>query len=965
MDDDYINDLKKELSESEIKIKNLHLTFNELSSKRNPIFEENEKLNNIHIQNQDKISNYKVKLNELQNQIKSNKQKISELQNEIMSQKKEMQDRLLQLLDFEKRNQNTQMIFLNKAKNENPNNLNNFQENKINNLDEGNIINNKGNIIENVVDDEKEIKDKLFNMINDKERVEQVYNQLGKEKVCQLLGFNFKNENNISENQNFNENNNNSNNNENNNNIINNNMNINSANNNSQINNNNKNNINNNYNNNKINNNSININNNNNSINNNSINNKSNNDLVSLKKKKIKYEQMSIELKEKCSQYHDDIEQGKYIIENYKNYINEINRQIMLQSERSQILDENDKITINIDEKENLEFIESQMKVISSGISKLSNIQNEYKKNFGPNVEHLLTKIFTELKNLNKKENRNDIKKLSIVIYEVGAKIEELQKICNLFEKNKDLFYKENTKIYKEVNKLQNKIFKENAANNLNNENEVYNILFNKDINNESRLAQSFLIRYKSQIFNKNNYENLNGDLMENYIDVPKLIRKNWIEKCYIYDDKDVHDVAYDIKAISNDNKLIFNSCSHGFDYDKNIKIKYLTVDETPVAHTKKLNSIEFKIRLSNSQTSKIHIIYEESKDLSKLNIGEIEERKIYREGKYGLHSTLNGQKAKYSLILKGSFDIVNFSEYFLIKNKDNSKNTEFFWEGIVPYNGKITNIIFSKNEGMWSFSIESKVFVENGINKFQYLRPFDFMGGNNEIVDISYSSPQTKNIYSDEEHRVYIVLYDNVEREGDFFIKGILKNKSKGEWFLNITDEDLEKGVPKIDKILKPQLKELAKDIIEDFDRTNTNKDFVFLDYMKIGLWVNKNIKYDLKYTDKDELTPADVYYQRAGVSHHFTQLTNALLYALGYQVLYVMGYISQNNKEFDQDSRHSWTLIKLNNRWYPFDSTFGIFSGKLPISHIFDKYFYLVGLFGSKGLKNEEVKLKGIYIS
>ena len=63
---------------------------------------------------------------------------------------------------------------------------------------------------------------------------------------------------------------------------------------------------------------------------------------------------------------------------------------------------------------------------------------------------------------------------------------------------------------------------------------------------------------------------------MEQYINEPKLIRKNWIEKCYIYDDYDVHDIIYNIKAVSNDDKLIFNSCSHAFDYDKKIKIKYL-----------------------------------------------------------------------------------------------------------------------------------------------------------------------------------------------------------------------------------------------------------------------------------------------------------------------------------------------------------------------------------------------------
>ena len=76
-------------------------------------------------------------------------------------------------------------------------------------------------------------------------------------------------------------------------------------------------------------------------------------------------------------------------------------------------------------------------------------------------------------------------------------------------------------------------------------------------------------------------------------------------------------------------------------------------------------------------------------------------------------------------------------------------------------------------------------------------------------------------------------------------------------------------------------------------------------------------------------------------------------------------MGFISQNNKEFSQDSSHSWSLIKLNNRWYPFDSTCGIFSGKLPISHIFSNYFYVAGSDCDKGMKLEKDKIKGIYLN
>ena len=133
----------------------------------------------------------------------------------------------------------------------------------------------------------------------------------------------------------------------------------------------------------------------------------------------------------------------------------------------------------------------------------------------------------------------------------------------------------------------------------------------------------------------------------------------------------------------------------------------------------------------------------------------------------------------------------------------------------------------------------------------------------------------------------------------------------------------------------------------------------------MKIGLWVHKNIKYDLNYVDKDELIPLDTYHQKAGVSHHFTQLTNALLYSLGYKVIYIMGYLCRNNKEFNQDSHHSWSLIKLNNKWYPFDSTFGIFSGKLPISHIFDAYFYNIILYATEGIKTEKDIVSGKFIN
>jgi len=917
MDDNFdkINYLKKALYNSEKMINDLDNEIKDLSAQKT-LLKENEKLRQTHKQNQLEISKTKNKLNDYDYQNKINHKTISELKEENMKIKSgsiinQNEDQKIKNVDN----------LINIVKEKYPDfkiiktseiiQLNNeiFQENDINDFeDEGNIFNN-GN------EEDEEIINKLANLIQDREEAERVYRQYGKEQICQIFKFDLKKDKKKEEKESFKENNKN---------IIN-------------------------------------------FINNYNNNNKSSY-MEELKVKKIQYEELFVYLKKLCKEFHDDLEQANLLIENYNNFVEEVAIQFMLLSEGNMAMEEMDQITINIDDIEKFDFLDNQTGKIFSCLQRLESIYFAAKENFGLNVEQLLNKINIYLKSLNKNKYQNDAKKQYIIMLQLDENIKELLKICNVFERKMEIFYNENKRASKEVIIFKNKISKEKENKNMNQLNRLFNLVNsnNNNDNEDNKLAQSFLIEYKNPK-NKDKFDDINEDLMEKYINEPKLIRKNWIEKCYIYDDYDVHDIVYDIKAVSNDNKLIFNSCSFAFDYNKNIKIKYLTVNDIPVPHTKKLNSIEFKIKLHPSQTAKIHIIYEESKDLSKLTKGEIEKRKIYREGKYGLKSTLSGQKAKFSLILKGNFVIVNFSEYFLIKNKENSKTTEYFWEGIVPYNGKITNIIFSKSEATWSFSAKSKFLFDKKLNckTFIFLNKAKFIGGNNEIIELNTYSPQTEDIYLDEEKMNYIITYNNIVKEVEFNINGIFKNKCKGEYHFEITDKDFEDNIQEYFKIYKTQLKKIAEEIIKEFDSNNTNKDFEFLDYMKIGLWVHKNIKYDLNFVGNDELNPLDIYNRKAGVSHHFTQLTNALLFSLGYKVVYIMGYLSKNNNEFNQDSYHSWSIIQINNKWYPFDSTLGIFSGKLPVSHIFDTYYYNILLYATEGLKMEKNIVSGKLIN
>ena len=101
--------------------------------------------------------------------------------------------------------------------------------------------------------------------------------------------------------------------------------------------------------------------------------------------------------------------------------------------------------------------------------------------------------------------------------------------------------------------------------------------------------------------------------------------------------------------------------------------------------------------------------------------------------------------------------------------------------------------------------------------------------------------------------------------------------------------------------------MRKIAKKIINEFDKENKDSDFEFLDYMKIGLWVYKNIKYDFQYNGQNQYSAMDIYKMRAGVCHHFTVLSNALLYALGYKVIYISGYACKKSKWFHRDNSHA----------------------------------------------------------
>ena len=667
--------------------------------------------------------------------------------------------------------------------------------------------------------------------------------------------------------------------------------------------------------------------------------------------KKIKeYENIFDELKEKANQINSSLNKQNEINKENRNYLNEVQKYVVNFKERLNIL-VNNKFITNDDNNIKLKDYNIIFEKITSILYELDNIILENKDTYGHNLEYNLTKIEANINDLNKDENKNEInfknkcEEIELIAKEIKIIINNFEKIkINLDSKNKimdeemkKLKTLHNEEMINQNKKKELKIKKEKE------QKEKEQKEKEKEKKKKESLGQSLLYKAKNTTKKLDIFKTVNifqnKDELEEDLEESKLFKKNYHEICYIYDDYEIHDIYYTLKAIVLPNNSNFTLASYYFPRFNKIEIQEFDLDDVPSEYKQESNIlISFKIELYNMDSLKVHIKYKEIRDSDTLNIQGIKQNKIYRSDFYGLDSNLSGINAKYSLILKGSYIIVNFDDYFFIRNTNNEKDVEYVWGGVVPPNGKTTKITFSKKEVTWSFERVVKFHSNSLIKRTKFFIPIEFVGGNNEIINVAPLSPQANDIILDEKKRQYIFKYTNNKyKKGELTIKGEFKNVCKGEWNIDLTDKEIEKLMPEDDVKDKEQLKKIAMKIINDFDNENKDSDFEYLDFMKIGIWVKNNIKYNYGYIGK-KCNALKIYKMKAGVSYHYTRLSNALLYSLGYKVIYASGYYCKNGLKFDQYNIHAFSLIKLDdNKWHPFDATFGIFTGKLHAGYVF----------------------------
>ena len=534
----------------------------------------------------------------------------------------------------------------------------------------------------------------------------------------------------------------------------------------------------------------------------------------------------------------------------------------------------------------------------------------------------------------------------------ISNNLSEYENLINKLENKKSLYNYINNEIESEIKELEIKIKEyekklENIKKTLNNEEQK-----NEEVTKESTiLDNSMLLSYKisNDLFSS---QILFDEEKSDNSQLKGLLRKNWNENVYIFNDYDIHEIYFDLTAINIPEKAFFDSYNLGFNLGKKIEIIELKIEGENENFDFNNNLIKFNIHLGNMESNKIFLKYKELPLMEKLTEGEINERKFFRNEIYGLSKKLQGIKAKFTLNIKCDFEVINFEEEFLIKTNDK----EYTWGGIVPQEGKRTVLILSKLEAKFSFNIYKKIERNRNqpISKLKFLIPLCFEGGNNKIIKIKYSSNQTDQIQLNREKKECEINFTNIEQNfADFSIEGELINRCKGEWECHLTDEEIENEIPEDFKKNKNIFKEKAENIIENYNIEHKDDFIKISEVAKIGKWIKKNIKYDDDYIGKNNITASETLEIKKGVCDHFTKLYNAFLYSLGYKCVYVSGYVTDKRDFFEKDDYHCWSLVKINEKWLPFDATWGIFSGKLPVSYIFERYF-------SKGINTKGNKIK-----
>lgn len=272
---------------------------------------------------------------------------------------------------------------------------------------------------------------------------------------------------------------------------------------------------------------------------------------------------------------------------------------------------------------------------------------------------------------------------------------------------------------------------------------------------------------------------------------------------------------------------------------------------------------------------------------------------------------------------IENNMEIYSLNTLFQ-KNEEN----DYLWIGNVPTGGFKDNFDMTLKQATWEVESNLKITNDDGIGDLDIKGPAYFFGGGNTIKEYNISTNQIETIDNDnikyDNDYIYVKFKNFDSKNGFIKVKATIENTYSNLIWAN--DLDPNKAT-EVDQEISYMLNTIINEIKEK-DTSNLPL------YAKIARWVHDNINYDITFIGKN-LTTKEILDYKKGVCSHYSILYRDMLRSINIPAVSVIGLgYNLEKKTFEN---HSWVLVNYNNQWIPIDPTWNLYSGKLPITHIF----------------------------
>ncbi len=248
-----------------------------------------------------------------------------------------------------------------------------------------------------------------------------------------------------------------------------------------------------------------------------------------------------------------------------------------------------------------------------------------------------------------------------------------------------------------------------------------------------------------------------------------------------------------------------------------------------------------------------------------------------------------------------------------------------YTWKGKVPAGGISDFFYLTLRKAKWNVQVLTNIIGKEKISKMDVSIPTYFKNGNNIIDSYDIQTNYDK---------IFTTVKENDENI-DINFKGINGSTVQVKVDATFRNDFDSKIWIKLDPSKYLEIDEkLSRDLYNTIYTIQSNSTEQLPLYILLAKWVNKHIEYDMNYLGKD-MDVMKILSMGRGVCIHYAILYNNLLRTAGIPSVIVSGvsYDTEKNK-FEN---HAWNLVYANGEWISIDPTWGLYSGKLPVSHIF----------------------------